>query len=462
MSQPLWIKQPLAVYDPNGDDAASCAAGLVVKDGLIVERVPAGQKPTTEDVRTFDAANLILLPGLLNTHHHFYQTLTRSYRGALNQPLFSWLTSLYPVWRHLTPEMIDVSTRLACAELLLSGCTTMGDHHYIYSDQLADALDIQAQACLDLGVRAVLTRGSMSLGQSTGGLPPDDIVQSDAAILSDSERVISRWHDPSPASMLQIALAPCSPFSVTPELMRETAALAAQHEVLLHTHLAETEDENAFCLNQFGARPLDHLEQCNWLRPRTWFAHGIHFSAEEIQRLGQAGIGITHCPSSNMFLGSGICHVPELQAAGVHVGLGVDGSASNDHSNLMEEVRQAMLLQRLRSGIRGTTQGDVLFGHLDALTLATVGNANLLHRPVLGSLNVGCVADLALFELDEPRFSGVDDPLAGLILSGARSASHVMVNGQWKVRDGALVDVDMAQLTRLHRTCAEQLRDALN
>lgn len=458
MNKPLWIKQPLAVFDPGADPTQPCTDGLVVENGVIVERLSAGQQPTLPNVEEFDARDFVLLPGLINTHHHFYQTLTRAYRDALNQPLFSWLTNLYPLWRHLTPEMIDSSTRLAAAELLLSGCTTVGDHHYIYSDQLANALDIQARACTDLGVRAVLTRGSMSLGQSAGGLPPDNIVQADDDILADSERVIQQWHDSSPASMLQVALAPCSPFSVTPQLMQQTADLAQQHDVLLHTHLAETEDENEFCLQQFGARPVDHMENCGWLHSRVWFAHGIHFSDDEVQRLGQAAVGVTHCPSSNMLLASGICPVPQLQAAGVHVGLGVDGSASNDHSNLIEEVRQAMLIQRLAN----SNQDGELFSHTDALSLATTGNAKLLHRPLLGHLQVGGVADLALYKLQESRFSGVDDPLAGLILSGAHRASEVMVNGQWRVQQGRLVDLDLDQLLILHQQHAEQLRRALN
>lgn len=464
----MWIKNPLTVFDPEADPIASAeiAGGLVVEGNKIIEHVAAGNAPTCAEYSVFDAQDLILMPGLINTHHHFYQTLTRSYRAALNKPLFSWLTNLYPLWRHLTPEMIDISTRLASAELMLSGCTTVGDHHYIYSDQLAHALDIQANACAELGVRAVLTRGSMSLGQSKGGLPPDTIVQTDDEILQDSERVIGQWHGREADTMLQIALAPCSPFSVTPELMQETATLSARHDVLLHTHLAETEDENTFCLAQFGARPLDHIEQCGWLHKRAWFAHGIHFNDDEVRRLGQAGVGVTHCPSSNMLLSSGICRVKDLQQAGVNVGLGVDGSASNDHSNLIEEVRQALLIQRLGQHLEqepnAASSDAALFTHTNALDLATKGSADLLQRSSLGRLAVGSVADLALFQLDEPRFSGVDEPLAGLVLSGASRVSHLMIDGEWKIRDRMLLDCDLQALQAAHHQQALQLISALH
>ncbi|MEM7098034.1 MAG: 8-oxoguanine deaminase [Pseudomonadota bacterium] len=452
----LWIKSPLAVFDPE-PGPEDCGGGLVIQENRIIERVPAGQSPKIKNYDIFDASDLILLPGLINTHHHFYQTLTRAYRHALNKPLFSWLTNLYPLWANLTPEMVRVSTQLACAELLLSGCTTAGDHHYIYSATLSDALDVQAEACADIGIRAVLTRGSMSLGQDDGGLPPNHIVQTDDEILYDSERVISRWHDRDPLGMTQVALAPCSPFSVTPQLMKDTAHLADKENVLLHTHLAETQDENEFCLSQFGARPLDHIESCGWLDEKSWFAHGIHFETEEIRRLGEVSAGVTHCPSSNMLLASGICQVEALQEAGVRVGLGVDGSASNDHSNLIEEVRQAMLIQRLRIGLEDPSQDDHLFGHHQALNLATLGNAAVLYRDKLGKLLPGCAADLALFKVDEPRFSGVDDLLAGLVLGGAHNAHHVMVNGQWRVQEGVLLGTDLEQLMAEHGQLANQL-----
>lgn len=454
----IWIRNPLAVFDPEGD-AADAAGGLVVAGNRIVERIVSGGLPTTAVDETVDAADCVLLPGLINTHHHFYQTLSRAYFAALNKPLFDWLTSLYPLWRHLDPELIDVSTRLACAELMLSGCTTAVDHHYVFSNELTDAIDVQAAACGELGMRAVLTRGSMSLGEDDGGLPPQSVVQRDDVILADSERLVGRWHQRTDDAMLQIVLAPCSPFSVTPELLQQTADLASMLDVNLHTHLAETADENEFCLASFGKRPLAHMADCGWLRPGTWFAHGIHFTPAEIELLGTHQVGVAHCPNSNMMLGSGICRVQELRSAGVPVGLAVDGSASNDHSNLMQEARSAMLVQRLRDGLAGAEHlpQNPLFSAADALGIATLGGANLLQRPTLGRLSVGSVADLALFRLDEARFSGAQSPIDGLLLGGAHQATHVMINGVWKVREGAFTDMDLPALLHAHGQAAERL-----
>lgn len=448
----VWIKNPLATFDPTAGSV--CDGGVVVQGNRIVERIAAGARPVTEITEMLDASRLVLLPGLINTHHHFYQTLTRAFRDALDKPLFPWLQALYPVWAGLTEEMIALSTRLACSELLLSGCTTSADHHYVFSGALTRAIDVQAEAAAASGIRLIATRGSMSLGESDGGLPPDSVVQSTDTILADSERLIQQLHDASDDAMCQVALAPCSPFSVTKELMQQTAALAARHDLLLHTHLAETEDENAFCRETFGRRPLDHIEDCDWLREKTWFAHGIHFMDDEIARLGAARCGISHCPSSNMILASGTCPALPLERAGVHVSLGVDGSASNDGSNMIQEVRQALLIQRLGS--------SETVSHLDALRWATQGGAQLLHRPTLGSLNVGDCADLALFALDDLRFSGSEDPLAALVLCGAHAAEHVMVNGVWRVRNAALVDTDVAQLRAAHHTAAQSLWQASN
>ncbi|MCR9279557.1 MAG: 8-oxoguanine deaminase [Pseudomonadaceae bacterium] len=446
-----WIREPLVSYHPLR--GAVVDGGIVTQNGMIVESVAWGESPSGPVDEIFDARSLVLLPGLINTHHHFYQTLTRALRSALDKPLFPWLESLYPVWAHLSIEMIDAATRLACAELLLSGCTTTTDHHYVFSDATREGIDTQMRAAGEIGIRSVLTRGSMSLGESEGGLPPDSVVQDIDTILADSERLIEQWHNPAPGAMQQIALAPCSPFSVTTELMQATAALADKHDVLLHTHLAETEDENQFCIDSFGKRPLDHIEDCGWLRPKTWFAHGIHFTEDEIRRLGAASVGVTHCPSSNMVLASGICPASQLEAAGVRVGLGVDGSASNDCSNLIQEVRQALMIQRLGQPASDRT----LTSHLDALRWATAGGAALLHRPELGSLAVGQRADVALFALGEPRFSGADDPLAALILCGAHAAEHVMVDGVWRVRDRELVGQSLDQLQTRHRDLAQSL-----
>ncbi|MEM7426440.1 MAG: 8-oxoguanine deaminase, partial [Pseudomonadota bacterium] len=426
MSSALWIKDPLAIL---ADDAAG---GIVVEGSRIVELVPAGAQPATGDAKMFDASGHVVLPGLINSHHHFYQTLTRAYGPALNKALFPWLTALYPVWAKLTPEMIGLSTRLALAELLLSGCTCASDHHYLFNNALGDAIDIQVAEARVLGIRTVLTRGSMSLSENDGGLPPESVVQDAEEILLDSERLIGAYHDAGEGALTQIALAPCSPFSVTDDLMRETAKLARRHGVRLHTHLAETEDENRFCQEQKGMRPLDFLDEVEWTGPDVWLAHGIFFDDGEIDRLARAGMSVAHCPSSNMYLASGQCRTLELEAAGVAVGLGVDGSASNDGSNLIQEARQAMLLQKL-------TYGAERVDHFAALRWATEGSARCLGRSDLGRIEVGAQADLALFRLDEPRFSGAGDPLAALVVCGATGADAVMVAGDWRVRNGEII-----------------------
>jgi len=337
------------------------------------------------------------------------------------------------------------------AELLLSGVTCAADHHYVFPAGLEHAIDIQADVAERLGMRVVLTRGSMSLSQDDGGLPPRDVVQAHDVIMADSERLLTRHHDTAPGAMVQIALAPCSPFSVTPDLMRDTAALAAVHGCRLHTHLAETHDETDFCLHAFGRRPLDHLEDLGWIGPQTWLAHGIHFDPAEIARLGTAGVGIAHCPTSNMTLGSGQCRTLDLEAAGSPVGLGVDGSASNDASNMMEEVRHALLLGRLTYGADRVT-------HLDALRWATRGSAACLGRADIGRIAVGMQADLALFRLDQDlRFSGGHDPLATLVLCGASRADRVMVGGRWVVTDGELVTTDTAALRARHHALARRV-----
>jgi len=442
-----WIKNPLACWTGNSQDASN---GMVIRDNIIVELVAAGNTPITQYQQTFDASAHVILPGLINCHHHFYQTLTRALPNALNKELFPWLQALYPVWANLNDDAIFASTQLALSELLLSGCTAAADHHYVFSSIMPHAIDAQVAAAKTIGNRVTLTRGSMSLGQSKGGLPPDSVVETDEKILGESERLINTYHDSSEESFCQIALAPCSPFSVTPDLMRETAKLSQQKNVLLHTHLGETEDENDFCLEKFGMRPVDYLEDVGWLNDRTWLAHGIHFNDDEVKRLGHACTGICHCPSSNMLLASGMCRTLDLRSAGARVGLGVDGSASNDGSNMIQEVRQAMLLQKLR-------YGSAKFSHHDALTMATSGSATLLHRKELGEIAVGKQADIALYSLDEPRFSGYGHAVAALILCGATKADHVMVAGEWKVKNGVMVDVDIHEIMARHRIAADRL-----
>jgi 8-oxoguanine deaminase len=339
---------------------------------------------------------------------------------------------------------------VALAELLLSGTTTTSDHHYVFGHGLAQAIEIEIAEAMALGMRIVATRGSMSLGEADGGLPPMSIVEDEDRILAECERLAVRYHDPRPGAMVQVALAPCSPFSVTERLMRETAALAAGHGLRLHTHLAETEDEEAWCRARFGCRPFDYLERVGWLERPVWLAHGIWFNEDEIRRLGRARVAVSHCPTSNMILASGCCPVPALEAAGASVGLGVDGSASNDSSNLIETVRHAFLLQRLVHGAEQVSHGD-------ALRWATQGSAACLGRSDLGRIAPGLEADLALFRLDELRYAGAGDPLAALILCGASGADRVMVAGRWVVEDGAIPGLDLRALQAAHKAAARKL-----
>lgn len=447
-SKPLWIKQPLAILAEGAED------GLVVADGCIVELVAKGCTPAGFNKGTkyeiYDAGDQVVLPGLVNTHHHFYQTLTRAHRDAINKPLFPWLTALYPIWQHLTPEMVSVATRLALSELLLSGCTTAADHHYVFPQRIEEAVDVQVDAARTVGMRAVLTRGSMSLSQDDGGLPPRSMVQAEDVILADCERVIARHHERGDGAFIQIVLAPCSPFSCTPQCMRDTADLARAHGVRLHTHIAETHDETAHCLAAYKLRPVDFLEDVGWMADDVWVAHGIHFSDTEVARLGKSGVGVCHCPSSNMVLASGMCRTLDLEDGGAPVGIGVDGSASNDSSNMIQEVRQAMLLQRLQYGAERVD-------HKRALSWATKGSARCIGRDDIGEIAVGKRADIACFKLDEMRFSGAQDPLAALLLCGAYRAHGVMVEGNWRVMDGSLVGVDEQALIAEHTAAARAL-----
>lgn len=443
----IWIKTPLAIFTANDLDASG---GLVVENGRIVELLGAGQQPAAPCQQVFDAREHVVLPGLVNTHHHFYQTLTRAWAPVVNQPLFPWLKTLYPVWARVTPEKLALASKVALAELLLSGCSTAADHHYLFPGGLENAIDVQVDAVRELGMRAMLTRGSMSLGEADGGLPPQQTVQQGEVILADSQRLIGQYHERGDGAQIQIALAPCSPFSVTQDIMRQSAQLADELDVRLHTHLAETLDEEDFCLQRFGLRTVDYLDSVGWLGPRTWLAHGIHFNPDEIARLGAAGTGICHCPSSNMRLASGICPSVELEAAGAPLGLGVDGSASNDASNMILEARQALYIQRLRYGAEQITPQRVL-------GWASKGSAQLLGRSDIGELAVGKQADLALFKLDELRFSGSHDPLSALLLCGADRADRMMIGGTWRVVDGQIEGLDVAQLIADHRQAAREL-----
>ena len=437
----LFIKTPLAML------AEGAGGGLVVRDGRIVELLGPGQQPSGPVDQVFDASRHVVLPGLVNTHHHFYQTLTRAHPQAINKQLFDWLKALYPVWSRLTPEAMRLATRLALTELLMSGVTTTSDHHYLFPAHLDDAMDIQVDEARKLGLRMMVTRGSMNLSVKDGGLPPDSVVQDEDTILADCERVIGKYHERGEGAMIQVALAPCSPFSVTKSLMCACGEMAAKHDCRLHTHLAETHDEDAFCKSMFGMSPLDFLAEVGWLGDRTWLAHGIHFSDGDVARLGKHGVGVCHCPTSNMVLASGQCRTRELEAAGAPVGLGVDGSASNDSSNMMEAVRHALMINRLTY--------DATITHLDALRWATQGSARCLGRSDIGEIAFGKQADLALFTLDELRFSGAGDPIAALVLCGAHRADRVMVAGRWRVIDGNPVGIDVGALRAAHGAAAK-------
>lgn len=426
--------------------------GIVIKNDKIQAVLGPGESPNIPIDNTVDCSDKVITPGLINTHHHFYQTLTRAVPGALNKPLFPWLQFLYKIWANLDEEMIALSTRMASLELMLSGATTVGDHHYVFPSGLENAIDIQVGIIKSIGCRAVLTRGSMSLGQSAGGLPPDRVVQSEQVILDDSVRLIDTYHQRNEGAFIQLALAPCSPFSVSRELMEQTAVLAAKKDVLLHTHLAETEDENTFCLREYGMRPLDYLDACGWLRPGTWLAHGIYFNRDEIKRLGQQRIGIAHCPSSNMLLASGICPTIELEQAGCTIALAVDGSASNDCSNMMQEVRQSLLQQRLRYSAAQITAEKVL-------GWGTKGGAALYQRNDIGELKPGAQADIALWAIDEMRFSGVGDALAGLVTCGAHKVDKLMVAGKWLIENSQHFTDLQQQYISMHSQAAKRLQN---
>ena len=444
MTQNVWIKHPLAIL------AEHAAGGIVVSGSRIVECVAAGATPATPCDAIFDASEHVVLPGLVNAHHHFYQTLTRAHPAAINKELFPWLVALYPIWAKLTPQALRLAVRLALVELMMSGCTTAADHHYLFPRALADAIDIEVEEARALGMRVTITRGSMNLSQKDGGLPPDRVVEDSERILRDSERVLATYHDRRPGAMTQIGLAPCSPFSVTLDLMRESAALARRYDCPLHTHLAETQDEEAFSLAKYGRRPVDLLAETGWLDQRVWLAHGVHLDDGDVATLGRHGVGVCHCATSNMVLASGICRSKELEAAHAPVGLGVDGSASNDSSNMMEAVRHSLMIGRLLYGAGAVT-------HFDVLRWATEGSARCLGRDDIGRIAPGMEADLALFRLDELRFSGAHDPLAALVLCGAHRADRVMIAGRWRVVDGLPVGIDLAALRAQHQQAAATL-----
>jgi 8-oxoguanine deaminase len=437
----LWIKNPLAVFGPGAE------GGVVVEGSKIAELVGRGRAPAAPVDETFDASRHVLLPGLISTHHHFYQTLVRAHPAGLKEDLVPWLVALYPIWARVDPKALRLAVRMALVESLLSGCTTSADHHNLFPPGLENAIDLEVEEARALQLRMMVTRGAMSFSVKDGGLPPDNVVQDDDTILRDCERVMGLFHDPAPGSMMQIAFAPCSPFAVNKPLMYDLAALSRKCGCRLHTHLCQIPDEERFCVEAHGMRPVDFLEETGWLNDRVWLAHAVHFNAEDISRLGRAGAGVCHCAASDMVLAAGICPTKEFEAAGAPVGLGVDGSSSNDSSNMMEAVRHSLMLGRLKYGASAVT-------HTDVLRWATQGSARCLGRDDIGRIAVGLEADFALFTLDEPRFAGAHDPVAALVLCGAHRADRVMVAGDWRVADGAPVGIDLAQLMAHHREAA--------
>ncbi|POZ91231.1 8-oxoguanine deaminase [Petrotoga halophila] len=385
-----------------------------------------------------DGSNSYVYPGLINTHHHFYQTLTRNIPQVQNVELFDWLKFLYPIWAKVSPQAVYYSTLVAAGELLKTGCTTSVDHFYVFpKDQPPDLLDNEFKAAKDIGIRLHASRGSMSLSEKGGGLPPDSVVQTEREILEDSQRVIEKFHDPSVYSMNRVILAPCSPFSVTKELLEESIKLARHYNVSSHTHLAETKDEERFCLDKFGLRPLEYMESLGWTGPDVWYAHGVHFTEKEIDKLASTKTGVAHCPVSNQKLASGAAKIPYMLNKGVRLGLAVDGSASNDSSNMILEMKIGFLMNRLIHGIKSITAEDILY-------MATVGGSQLINQPELGSLEEGKAADLFLVNCNRLGYTGgLYDPISLLINTGDTQIVDItIVNGEIVVKQGQLVNVD--------------------
>ncbi len=438
--------------------------GFVVRDGWIDAVGPSEMFAVEPGAAVLELGGHIVIPGLVNTHHHLYQTLTRAVPAAQNANLFGWLKTLYPIWARMGPDAIYTSALVGMAELLLSGCTTISDHLYMFPN--GARLDDEVRAAQEIGVRFHASRGSMSLGESQGGLPPDRVVEREPAILRDCVRVIEQFHDPKPGSMLRVVVAPCSPFSVSAGLMRESVDLARSHGVQLHTHLAETLDEELFCQQQFGRRPVAYAEELGWSGPDVWFAHMVHVNAHEIPLLAQTGCGMAHCPSSNMRLASGIAPIMDYRRAGVKVGLGVDGSASNDGNHMLLEARQAMLLARLKlaederqahaSG--AAFAGAVQMTAREALELATLGGAAVLGRKDIGAIAPGMCADFVAYKLDRLAFAGArSDPLAALLFCAPQQPDVVVVNGRVLVQDGQLATVDLPPLIERHNRISREM-----
>jgi cytosine/adenosine deaminase-related metal-dependent hydrolase len=422
------------------DDRAEYASGHVVVEGNRITAIGEGRAPAYPDARVVDGSGCLLTPGFVNTHHHLYQWVTRG--QAVDGTLFEWLTTLYPVWAWLNEESVSVAAQGSLAHLARTGCTTSSDHHYVFPREGGDLLAAEIDAARAVGLRFHPCRGSMDLGESDGGLPPDSVVEDRDAALAATESAIDRWHDPAPDAMVRIAVAPCSPFSVTPELMRDAAELARRRGVLLHTHLAETTDEESYCRERFGRSSLDYAADLDWLGEDVWFAHAIHLDDAGVKRVGESRTGVAHCPSSNARLGAGIARTRELRDAGARIGLGVDGAASNEAASLLEEVRHAVLFARARGGPQALTVRD-------GLEVATRGGAAVLGRlGDIGSIEAGKLADLALWRLDTLAHAGIDDPVAALVLGAPPPLELLLVNGRPVVERDRVATVDEDDLAQ--------------
>jgi cytosine/adenosine deaminase-related metal-dependent hydrolase len=428
------------------DDAGTehASGWLLVEDGFVAA-AGGGEEPEA-DARV-DLGGAVVTPGLVNTHHHLYQTLTRA--RAQEADLFTWLRELYPVWAGIDEEAEHAAALTGLAELALSGCTTVFDHHYVFPRGRTGLIEAEVAAARELGVRLVASRGSMDLGESDGGLPPDELVEELDAVLAETERLVSTLHEPGPGARIQIAVAPCSPFSVTRRLMEESAGLARKHGLGLHTHLAETVEEDAYCRELYGCTPVEYLTDLGWLGGDVWCAHCVHLSAGDMATFGATGTGVAHCPTSNLRLGAGVAPVRELVDAGVRVGLGVDGSASNERSDLLFEVKQALLVARGRGGPAAMTARE-------ALRLGTRGGAAVVGRDDIGSLEPGKCADFAVWRTDVLELGGAEDPVAGLVFSAPHRVDRLVVGGEEVVRDGELVNADEAEIARVHRAQARR------
>jgi cytosine/adenosine deaminase-related metal-dependent hydrolase len=453
MRPPLLIKNALRV-------ATMDDAGTELKDADVLIRgrviVSVGKDLSEDGAQVLDARGCVVIPGMVNTHHHLCQTLTRATPAAQDAKLFDWLVYHYTVWRHLTPEYAALGAQVGLGELLLTGCTTSTDHTYLYPRGLTGLVDAQIEAARSLGIRFHPTRGSMSVGSSKGGLPPDDCTQAEEEILRDGERIVKEHHDNGPYAMTRVGLAPCAPFSVSPELMKETAAQAKKWGVRMHTHLCETLDEEAYCLEKYKLRPIDFIESLGWMDSNVWLAHMVHVNDDEIRRLSKAKVGVAHCPSSNFRLGSGVPPVRKYLDAGVPVGLAVDGSASNDTSDMLAEARQMMLSHRVKSGVASMPARDVL-------RAATRGGAAVVGRDDIGSIAAGKAADLAIFDVSGLDFAGsAGDPVASLLFCGASHRTKwTIVNGHVVVENGRLKNVDEADVARrANAACLDLLKKA--